>query len=76
MNVDKALELYNKGEYKAAIDAFSVVLEQCPENAELYNNIALCYANLGEYEKAESNYLKALEFNPKLPQVYINLADI
>lgn len=76
MNVDKALELYNKGEYKQAIDAFSVVLEECPENAELYNNIALCYANLGEYDKAEKNYLRAQELNPKLAQVYINLADI
>jgi len=76
MSVDTALEFYNKGEYKEAIDAFSVVLEECPDNAELYNNIALCYANLGEYEKAEKNYLRAQELNPKLPQVYINLADI
>lgn len=76
MNADKALEFYNKGEYKEAIDAFSVLLEECPDNAELYNNIALCYANLGEYEKAEKNYLRAQELNPKLAQVYINLADI
>ena len=76
MSVETALELYNKGEYKQAIDAFSVVLEECPENAELYNNIALCYANLGEYDKAEKNYLRAQELNPKLAQVYINLADI
>lgn len=75
-SVDKAIEYYNKGEFQSAIDAFSVVLEECPENAELYNNIALCYANLGDYEKAEKNYLKAQELNPKLPQVYINLADI
>ena len=76
MNTDKAIEFYNKGEYKEAIDAFSVILEECPDNAELYNNIALCYANLGDYEKAEKNYLKAQELNPKLPQIYINLADI
>ena len=76
MSVETALELYNKGEYQQAIDAFSVVLEECPENAELYNNIALCYANLGEYDKAEKNYLRAQELNPKLAQVYINLADI
>lgn len=76
MSVETALELYNKGEYKEAIDAFSVVLEECPDNAELYNNIALCYANLGDYERAEKNYLRAQELNPKLAQVYINLADI
>ena len=36
MSVETALELYNKGEYQQAIDAFSEVLEECPENAELY----------------------------------------
>ena len=51
--VNKALELYNKGEYQKAIDVFSSVLETCQDNAELYNNIALCYANLEDYEKAE-----------------------
>ena len=74
--VDKAIELYQKGNYKEAIDVFSSVLETCQDNAELYNNIALCYANLGDYEKAEKHYLKAQHLNPKLPQVYINLADI
>jgi tetratricopeptide (TPR) repeat protein len=76
MNVDEALEFYKNGKYQEAIDAFSVVLEECPQNAELYNNIALCYANLGDYDKAETNYIKAQELNPKLAQVYINLADI
>lgn len=74
--VDEALELYSKGEYQKAIDAFSIVLEECPENAELYNNIALCYVNLADDEQAEKYYLRAEELNPKLPQIYINLADI
>lgn len=74
--VDNAIELYNKGEFQKAIDIFSSVLETNTDNAEIYNNIALCYANLGEYEKAEKNYLKAQSLNPKLPQIYINLSDI
>lgn len=74
--VDKALEHYNKGEYQKAIDIFSSVLETCQNNAELYNNIGLCYANLNDFDKAEKNYLRAQELNPKLPQIYINLADI
>ena len=76
MSVDTALEFYKKGDYQKAIDEFSVVLETHQDNAELYNNIALCYANIGDFEKAEKNYLRAQELNPELPQVYINLADI
>ena len=57
--VDKALDFYKKGDYKKAIDIFSSVLETCKDNAELYNNIGLCYANLGEFDKAEKNYLKS-----------------
>lgn len=74
--VDKAVELYNKGDYQKAIDTFSSVLENYPDNAEVYNNIALCYANLGDFDNAEKNYLKAEELNPSLVQIYINLADI
>ena len=74
--IKKALDLYKDGKYKEAIDVFSSVLETEGDNAEIYNNIGLCYANLGDNEKAEKNYLKSQELNPKIPQVYINLADI
>ncbi len=74
--IKRALDLYKDGKYKDAIDAFSSVLETEGDNAEIYNNIGLCYANLGDDEKAEKNYLKSQELNPKIPQVYINLADI
>lgn len=74
--ITKALDYYKEGKYKEAIDAFCSILETEGDNAELYNNIGLCYANLGDDEKAEKNYLKALQINPKLPQIYINLADI
>ena len=73
---DKAIEAYNKKDYKKAIDLFSSVLETEQSSAELYNNIALCYYNLGDYDKAEKNFLKAQNLNPKLAQVYINLSDI
>lgn len=74
--IKKALDFYKEGKYNEAIDSFSSVLETEGDNAEIYNNIGLCYANLGDDEKAEKNYLKSQEINPKLPQVYINLADI
>lgn len=74
--IEKALELFKKQKYEKAIDAFSEILETEQDNAELYNNLALCYANISENEQAEKFYLKALSINPKLVQVYINLADL
>ena len=74
--IKKAVELYNKGEFEKAIDIFSSVLETEKPTAEVYNNVAQCYASVGNNEKAEDNFLRAIELDPNLPQAYINLADI
>lgn len=74
--IEKALKLFQNKEYEKAIDAFSQILETVHDNAELYNNLALSYSCIGESEQAEKYYLKALSINPKLAQVYINLADL
>ena len=74
--ITKALELFKNKEWDKAIDAFSRILETVHDNAELYNNLALSYSNVGEEEQAEKFFLKAIGINPKLPEVYINLADL
>lgn len=74
--IEKALECFKKKDYNGAIDLFTAVLELEDDNAEIYNNLGLCYANTGDDEKAEKNYLKCIELNPKIPQSYINLVDI
>lgn len=74
--LEKALEFFKNKEWEKAIDAFSEILETVQDNAELYNNLALSYSYTGEYELAEKYYLKSLSINPKLPQVYINIADL
>lgn len=74
--IQKAVECFKKKDWNGAIDLFTSVLEVETDNAEVYNNLGLCYANMGDDEKAEKNYLKCIELNPKIPQCYINLADI
>lgn len=74
--LDKALELFKERKYKEAIDAFHVVLENGDESAEIYNNIAVSYSNLGDLPSAEKFCHKALKINPNLPQLYLNLSDI
>lgn len=74
--VEEALNYYKSGEYEKAIDVFSTVIETEEPTAELYNNIGQCYASIANEEKAEDNFLKAIELNPQLVHAYINLADI
>ena len=74
--IEKALECFKKKDYNGAIDLFTSAAEIETDNAEIYNNLGLCYANIGDDEKAEKNYLKSIELNPEIPQSYINLSDI
>lgn len=74
--IEKALNHYKNGEYDQAIDVFSSILETENPSAEVYNNIGQCYASIANDEKAEDNFLKAIELNPKMAHAYINLAEI
>ena len=75
-NLDKALDLFKNRQYKEAIDAFQVVLENEDESAEIFNNIGVSYSNLNDYQTAEKYLKKALELNPNQPQIYLNMSDV
>lgn len=74
--IDKAIECFKNKDWNGAIDMFTSVLEVETDNAEIYNNLGLCYSNIGEDEKAEKNFLRCIELNPQIPQCYINLVDL
>ena len=76
VKTDSALEFYKQGKYKEAIDVFSTILEHDEGNAEVYNNMGLCYAKLNDFEQAERAYKKSIELNRAIPQAYINLSDL
>ena len=74
--IDKAMSLFKEKKYKEAIDAFSLVLENEPDNADVYNNMGVAYSCVGDFEHAENYYVKAIELDPQLAQAYINLSDL
>lgn len=74
--IDKAMELFKKGEYKECVDAFHSVLETEPDNADVYNNMAVAYSCMANFESAENYFTKALDLDPQLAQAYINLSDL
>ncbi len=58
--IDKAIECFKNKDWNGAIDLFTAILEQETDNAEVYNNLGLCYANIGDDEKAEKTTLIVL----------------
>lgn len=75
-DLENALELFKKADYEKAIDAFNRLLETDKNNPNILNNIGLCYMKLSDDEKASEYFIKALSFNPKAVQTYINLSDV
>ena len=74
--IDKAMSLFKEKKYKEAIDAFHSVLETEPDNADVYNNMAVAYTCVGDSEHAENYFVKAIELDPEMAQAYINLSDL
>ncbi|MEQ8896345.1 MAG: tetratricopeptide repeat protein [Roseovarius sp.] len=67
-------DLYRQLErFGAAAEAYERALDRYSEDAEeqwfVHYARAICYERLGEWEKAESDFRRALELNPEQPQV-------
>ena len=75
-NIQIALDLYKKGEYQNAINAFETLLQTDKNNPNILNNIGLCYMKLSDDKMACEYFIRALSFNHKAVQTYINLSDV
>ena len=71
-----ALDLYQEHKYDEALGEFLKMEEEYNGDSRLLNNIALCYANTHDFEKAEYYYQKALSYDAKQAQIYVNFADL
>ncbi len=67
-------EMARAGNWGEAIFRWKKALEAEPDNARLYNNLAVAYETRGEWALAESAYKKALVLNPGLQEVRENFA--
>lgn len=68
------VELFRNRRYKEAIEAFTRLIQEQPENeASIRNNIGLCYIQLKEYDNAEKELLRALSIDKNYEKAYYNL---
>ena len=59
-----------------AIQVFTQITEQFPELPEPYNNLAVLYAQQGNYDKARAALEMAIRTNPSYATAFENLGDV
>jgi tetratricopeptide (TPR) repeat protein len=59
-----------------AIALFQKLVEDYPDLAEPYNNLAVLYAGVGDYGKARATLEQALRTNPSYATAHENLGDV
>lgn len=71
----EAGEAFKSGDYEKALEEFSILLEEYPEDSVIIlRYIGLSYHRLEQYDKAINSYEKALEINPQSAPVLFYLA--
>lgn len=70
---NQAADDYDKGDYLAAIDDYSQLIQRGYVNAEVYHNLGNSYFKDGDFGRAIWSYRRALAINPDLQQAKTNL---
>src|SRR4030042_1151966 len=71
-----ALELYEQGEFRGALDKFKRVMKAYPDYPDVQNALGLTYSMTGNYEQATKSFQRAVEINPDYIEAYVNMAII
>ncbi|XP_023216851.1 dynein assembly factor 4, axonemal-like [Centruroides sculpturatus] len=58
---DKGDDFYSKGDYKSAINTYTLAIKLCPNLASLYSNRAACHLQIQNLHKAIEDTSRALE---------------
>jgi len=72
----RGISLSQAGRTAEAITAFQKLTEDFPELPEPFNNLAVLYAQQGQYEKSRSALEMAIRTNPSYATAYENLGDV
>jgi tetratricopeptide (TPR) repeat protein len=72
----KAQVLASQGKGDEAVALYTAIIEEYPELAEPYNNLAVIYAQQGRYELARSYLEQAVQAFPEYSVALENLGDV
>lgn len=74
MHARLALELYHKGEFEAAADAYRQALSLAPTYADLHNQLGVTLHAADQDDEAMAAFIRALQINPRYIEARLNLA--
>jgi ketosteroid isomerase-like protein len=72
----RAISLSQAGRVPESITAFTKLTEDYPELPEPFNNLAVLYAQQGQYDKSRTALEMAIRTNPSYATAYENLGDV
>lgn len=70
---DKGVTLLKNDQFQEAVDEFTLLVRQSPENPDAYKNRGVAYMKLGEYDLAILDFEKTRELMPEMKGLYSNL---
>ncbi|UJP64104.1 tetratricopeptide repeat protein [Mongoliitalea daihaiensis] len=68
--------LFKRGDYEAAIVAYSSFLETKPKNVKALYNRGRAHEELGNFQEAEKDFLDALNLDKRNTQVMLSLSNL
>ena len=74
--IDQAIALYDRGEHDRAISYYDMMIQLNPYDEMLYRARGANYSKKREYERAVSDYQKAISIDPNYVDAYFELAEV
>ena len=71
-SLGQGMILYQKGDLRGALAAFTKAIELNPKNPIAYTNRGLVRYKLGDFDGALADHTRAIELNPHLAEAYTN----
>lgn len=65
-----------RGRNDDALSIFEQVAERFPDCAEAYDQAGVALSRIGNYDRAEENFKKAISLRPRFVNAYINLGNL
>ncbi len=72
-DLEQAVKALNEEDWAAAVPLLETIVAEEPENVEIQFNLAYCYAQLQQGDRAVEHYRTVVELKPDLVEAHMNL---